>query len=121
MHEFETERTSNDYVVAGQRARVRTEFGVLNCCQCCRLGVARDAWRACRIANGILFAMICIVLRLFRGTSVASQATRVYEHPEHLASSRIGRLMGSRCLTDASGDDTTVGRLEDDDCRDGAR
>ena len=53
---------------------------------------------------------------------MASQATRGYEHPEHLASSRIKKkLMGSRCLTDAGGDDTTVGRLEDDDCRDGAR
>lgn len=37
------------------------------------------------------------------------------EHPEHLASSRIGRLTGSRCLTDASGGDMTLGRLEVDD------
>jgi hypothetical protein len=84
-------------------------------CQCCRLGVARDAWRVCRTANGIRFAMICIILRLFRRRTVASQATRVYEHPEHLASSRIGRLTSSRCLIDASSGDMTAGRLEDDD------
>lgn len=47
-------------------------------CQCCRLGVARDAWRVCRMAHGIRFAMISIIiLRLFRETAVASQATRV--------------------------------------------
>ena len=45
--------------------------------------------------------------------------TSVYGHWEHLASSRIGRLMSGRCLTDASSGDmtpmTAVGRFEDDD------
>ena len=36
VHEVETVRTSNDYVVAGQRARVWIEFGVVMNCQCCR-------------------------------------------------------------------------------------
>ena len=52
-------------------------------------------------------------------TAVASQATRVYEHREHLASSRNGRLTSGRRLTDASSGDmtpmTAVGRFEDDD------
>lgn len=72
------------------------------------------------MANCIRFALICIiVLRLFRGTAVASQATRAYEHREHLASSRIGRFTSGGCLTDASSGDmtpmTAVGRFEDDD------
>ena len=72
------------------------------------------------MAIRIRIAMICIIiLRLFRRTSVASQATRVYDHPEHLASSRIGRLTSGRRLTDASSGDmtllTAVGRFEDDD------
>ena len=72
------------------------------------------------MAHGMRFAMICIIiLRLFRETAVASQATRVYEHREHLASSRIGRLTSGRRLTDASSGDmtpmTAVGRFEDDD------
>ena len=60
-------------------------------------------------------------LRLLGGTTVASQATRVREHPEHLASSRNGRLTGSRRLTDASSVDmtrmTAVGRQKGDDRR----
>ena len=70
------------------------------------------------MANGIRFAMICIIsrfLRLFRETTVASQATREEEHPEHLASSRNGRHTSSRCLTDISSGDMTAGRLEEDD------
>ncbi len=68
------------------------------------------------MANRIRIAVICIIiLRLIRRTSVASQATREDEHPEHLASSRIGRLTANRCLTDASSGDMTAGRLEDYD------
>jgi len=65
VHEVETERRQMITWLLGSERGCEQSLVYLDC-QCCRLVVARDAWRVCRMANGIRFAMICIIiLRLF--------------------------------------------------------